>query len=244
MTEIVNLSNIYKSFGAVQALIDFNLSINEGEIVGLMGDNGAGKSTLLKILAGNFLPTSGNINFNGEDVVFNNPKDARKAGVEVVYQDLALCDHLTAAKNIYLSREAKRFGFLLDHKKMNDTSQKLLDELNSSARPGDVVTGMSGGQRQAIAIARTRLSEPKIVLMDEPTAAVSVAQVPVILDYIRSLKKQNHSVLLISHRLPDIMEVCDRIAVMRLGEKVCDKNKSECNPEEITGLITGAIKSA
>tara|TARA_B110000438_G_scaffold260431_1_gene270479 strand:- start:1049 stop:1783 length:735 start_codon:yes stop_codon:yes gene_type:complete len=244
MSEIVNLSKIYKSFGAIQALIDFNLSINEGEIVGLMGDNGAGKSTLLKILAGNFLPTSGQINFNGKDVAFNNPNDARKAGIEVVYQDLALCDHLTAAKNIYLSREATRFGFLLDNRKMNETSQTLLDELNSSARPGDVVTGMSGGQRQAIAIARTRLSEPKIVLMDEPTAAVSVAQVPVILEYIRNLQKQNHSVLLISHRLPDIMEVCDRIVVMRLGEKVCDKKKENCSPEEITGLITGAIQNA
>ena len=162
-TEIVNLSKIYKSFGAIQALIDFNLSINEGEIVGLMGDNGAGKSTLLKILAGNFPPTSGQINFSGNDVVFNNPNDARKIGIEVVYQDLALCDHLTAAKNIFLSREAQKFGFLLDNRKMNETSQALLDELKSSARPGDVVTGMSGGQRQAIAIARTRLSEPKIV---------------------------------------------------------------------------------
>ena len=244
MSEILNLSKIYKSFGAVQALINFNVSINQGEIVGLMGDNGAGKSTLLKVVAGNFLPTSGNINFTGNDVVFNNPNDARKSGIEVVYQDLALCDHLTAAKNIYLSREAKRFGFLLDHKKMNQGSQEILNQLNSTARPDDVVAGMSGGQRQAIAIARTRLSEPKIVLMDEPTAAVSVAQVPVILEYIRNLQKQNIAVLLISHRLPDIMEVCDRIVVMRLGEKVCDKSKSDCTPEEITGLITGAIKSA
>ena len=127
---------------------------------------------------------------------------------------------------------------------MNDTSQEILDQLNSSARPNDVVSGMSGGQRQAIAIARTRLSKPKIVLMDEPTAAVSVAQVPVILEYIKNLQKQNIAVLLISHRLPDVMKVCDRIVVMRLGEKVCDKPKEESNPEEITGLITGAIKSA
>jgi len=244
MSEILNLSKIYKSFGAVQALIDFNVSIKEGEIVGLMGDNGAGKSTLLKVVAGNFLPTSGNINFTGNDVVFNNPNDARKSGIEVVYQDLALCEHLTAAKNIYLSRELKKYGFLLDHKKMNNGSQEILDQLNSSARPDDLVAGMSGGQRQAIAIARTRLSEPKIVLMDEPTAAVSVAQVPVILKYIRNLQKQNIAVLLISHRLPDIMEVCDRIVVMRLGEKVCDKKRIDCTPEELTGLITGAIKSA
>ena len=244
MSEILNLSKIYKSFGAVQALIDFNVSIKEGEIVGLMGDNGAGKSTLLKVVAGNFLPTSGNINFTGNDVVFNNPNDARKSGIEVVYQDLALCEHLTAAKNIYLSRELKKYGFLLDYKKMNNGSQEILDQLNSSARPDDLVAGMSGGQRQAIAIARTRLSEPRIVLMDEPTAAVSVAQVPVILKYIRNLQKQNIAVLLISHRLPDIMEVCDRIVVMRLGEKVCDKKKIDCTPEELTGLITGAIKSA
>ena len=127
---------------------------------------------------------------------------------------------------------------------MNDTSQEILDQLNSSARPNDVVSGMSGGQRQAIAIARTRLSKPKIVLMDEPTAAVSVAQVPVILAYINNLQKQNIAVLLISHRLPDVMKVCDRIVVMRLGEKVCDKPKEQSTPEEITGLITGAIKNA
>ena len=241
MTEIVNLSNIYKNFGAVQALIDFNLSINEGEIVGLMGDNGAGKSTLLKILAGNFLPTSGTINFSGDDVIFNNPNDARKAGVEVVYQDLALCDHLTAAKNIYLSREAKKYGFLLDHKKMNQNSQKLLDQLNSSARPSDVVTGMSGGQRQAIAIARTRLSEPKIVLMDEPTAAISVRQVAEVLDLIKRLKDQGISVLLISHRMPDIFEVCEKLVVLRRGEKVCEKMIKDSSTEEATGLITGAI---
>ena len=132
----------------------------------------------------------------------------------------------------------------MDHKHMNDTSQEILDQLNSSARPNDVVSGMSGGQRQAIAIARTRLSKPKIVLMDEPTAAVSVAQVPVILEYIKNLQKQNIAVLLISHRLPDVMKVCDRIVVMRLGEKVCDKPKEQSNPEEITGLITGAIKNA
>ena len=241
---ILNLKNISKNFGAIVALDGVSLDLKEGEVLGLMGDNGAGKSTLIKIIAGNFKQSDGEMFFEDQNVEFNKPMDARNKGIEVVYQDLALCDHLTAAKNIYLSREAKKYGFLLDHKKMNQNSQKLLDQLNSSARPSDVVTGMSGGQRQAIAIARTRLSEPKIVLMDEPTAAVSVAQVPVILDYIRSLKKQNHSVLLISHRLPDIMEVCDRIAVMRLGEKVCDKNKSDCSPEEITGLITGAIKSA
>ena len=244
MTEIINLSKIYKSFGAVQALIDFNVSIKAGEVVGLMGDNGAGKSTLLKIIAGNFLPTSGSINFSDNEVIFNNPNDARKSGIEVVYQDLALCDHLTAAKNIYLSREIRKFRVFLDHKKMNQTAQILLDELNSSARPDDVVTGMSGGQRQAIAIARTRLSSPKIVLMDEPTAAVSVAQVPVILNYIRKLQEQGIAVLLISHRLPDVMNVCDRVVVMRLGEKVCDKTKSELTPELITGLITGAIPNA
>ena len=244
MSEILHVNDIYKNFGAVQALSGFNLSVNEGEIVGLMGDNGAGKSTILKILAGNYLASSGTVNFMGDDVVFNSPNDARKKGVEVVYQDLALCNHLTAAKNIYLSREKRKFYFFMDHKHMNDTSQEILDQLNSSARPNDVVSGMSGGQRQAIAIARTRLSKPKIVLMDEPTAAVSVAQVPVILEYIKNLQKQNIAVLLISHRLPDVMKVCDRIVVMRLGEKVCDKPKEQSTPEEITGLITGAIKNA
>ena len=185
---VLQVKNLSKSFDGRPILKKINLELYPGEIVGLMGDNGAGKSTILKILAGNYLASSGTVNFMGDDVVFNSPNDARKKGVEVVYQDLALCNHLTAAKNIYLSREKRKFYFFMDHKHMNDTSQEILDQLNSSARPNDVVSGMSGGQRQAIAIARTRLSKPKIVLMDEPTAAVSVAQVPVILEYIKNLR--------------------------------------------------------
>jgi len=173
--------------------------------------------------------------------------EARRKGVEIVYQDLALSDNLSAAANIFLGREAKRkIGpfKILDHNAMNRRAAELFAELKSETRPRDIVQRMSGGQRQAVAIARTRLSEPKIVLMDEPTAAISVRQVAEVLDLIRTLRDSGMAIILISHRMPDIFEVCDRIAVLRRGELVAEKAVSDSSPEEITGLITGAISSA
>jgi simple sugar transport system ATP-binding protein len=165
----------------------------------------------------------------------------------VVYQDLALCDNLTAAENVFLGREAKRsFGFLkvIHYQAMYDRAAELFGELKSETRPRDLVKQMSGGQRQAVAIARTRLSDAKIVLMDEPTAAISVRQVAEVLDLIRRLRDQNIAVILISHRMPDVFAVCDRIAVLRRGSKVAEKAIADSSPEEVTGLITGAIRSA
>ena len=164
-----------------------------------------------------------------------------------MYQDLALCDNLTAAANVFLGREVKKsVGPLrfLDHGTMYARAARLFAELKSETRPRDIVRQMSGGQRQAVAIARTRLSDPKIVLMDEPTAAISVRQVAEVLDLIRQLRETDHAVVLISHRMPDVFSVCDRIAVLRRGRKVADKTIAETSPEEITGLITGAIESA
>src|SRR5690606_29856099 len=172
----------------IRALENVDLTIEAGEVVGLMGDNGAGKSTLVKIIAGNFPPTSGKILIDGEEVHFTKPVEARRKGIEIVYQDLALCDNLTAAANVFLGREIKRrVGPIryLDHKAMYERAAAIFAELKSETRPRDLVMRMSGGQRQAVAIARTRLSDPKLVLMDEPTAAISVRQVAEVLDLIR-----------------------------------------------------------
>jgi len=244
---LVELNAITKSFGAIHALQGVDLVIEEGDAVGLMGDNGAGKSTLMKIIAGNFPPTKGVIRIEGREVEFHKPIDARNAGIEIVYQDLALCDNLTAAANVFLGREPKkRFGPIrwLDHDAMIRRAGELFSELKSETRPRDLVRQMSGGQRQAVAIARTRLSDPKLVLMDEPTAAISVRQVAEVLALIKRLKDTGHAVVLVSHRMPDVFEVCDRVAVLRRGTKVAEKRIGETSPEEITGLITGAIESA
>ena len=178
------------------------------DAVGLMGDNGAGKSTLVKIIAGNFQPTHGSIRFDGTERHFHKPLDARSIGIEVVYQDLALANNVTAAGNVFLGRELLRkvgpFAFL-DHKAMNARALELFAELKSETRPRDLVKSMSGGQRQAVAIARTRLA---------------------------------------SHRMPDVFSVCDRVVVLRRGEKRADKRISQSSPEEVTALITGAMEHA
>ena len=223
---VLQLRNISKSFGAIRALTDVNLTLEPGEVLGLMGDNGAGKSTLTKIIAGNYRPTDGHIALEGREVHFHRPVEARQKGIEIVYQDLALCNNLTAAANVFLGREEKTVygpAKLLNFRAMYDRSATLFGELKSETRPRDLVRRMSGGQRQAVAIARTRLSNSKIVLLDEPTAAISVRQVAEVLDLIRRLRDQGIAVVLISHRMPDVFAVCDRVTVMRRGNKVADK---------------------
>ena len=244
---LLNLKSVSKSFGAIKALTDVDLQIERGQILGLMGDNGAGKSTMVKLIAGNFPPTHGEIVLDDEVVHFHRPVEARAKGIEVVYQDLALCNNLTAAANVFLGRELKKsVGPIrwLNHQAMFQKAGELFAELKSETRPRDFVRQMSGGQRQAVAIARTRLSNPKLVLMDEPTAAISVRQVAEVLDLIRRLRDSGITVVLISHRMPDVFEVCDRVVVMRRGRKVADKRIADSSPEEVTGLITGAIHAA
>jgi simple sugar transport system ATP-binding protein len=244
---ILELTGISKHFGAIQALTDVSLSLNPGEVVGLMGDNGAGKSTLVKIMAGNYPPSAGTMAMAGRKLTLHKPADARRAGIEIVYQDLALCDNLTAAENVFLGREPTRgFGPLrvLNYGAMFKRAGELFAELKSETRPRDLVRRMSGGQRQAVAIARTRLTAPKIVLMDEPTAAISVRQIAEVLSLIRRLREHAISVVLISHRMPDVFAVADRIVVLRRGQKVADKPIAQSSPEEVTGLITGAIEVA
>ena len=244
---VLRLQNISKHFGAIQALNEVSLSHEPAEVVGLMGDNGAGKSTLVKIIAGNFPPSAGSIEIENREVHFSQPIDARRNGVEIVYQDLALCNNLTAGANVFLGRELRK-GWgpfrILDYRTMYQRAGELFAELKSETRPRDLVKQMSGGQRQAVAIARTRLSEPKIVLMDEPTAAISVRQVAEVLNLIRRLRDHGIAVILISHRMPDVFSVADRVAVLRRGRKVADKSIASSSPEEVTGLITGAIEHA
>jgi len=244
---LLELKSVSRHFGAIQALTDVSLTLEPGQVVGLMGDNGAGKSTLVKVIAGNFPPSHGEMLIDGKPVHFSKPLDARARGIEVVYQDLALCDNLTAAANVFLGREL-RTGFgpfrWLDHAAMYRRAGELFKELKSETRPRDLVKQMSGGQRQAVAIARTRLSEARLVVMDEPTAAISVRQVAQVLDLIHRLSEHGIAVILISHRMPDVFAVAHRVIVMRRGHKVADKKTEASSPEEVTGLITGAIATA
>ncbi|BDA83325.1 ABC transporter ATP-binding protein [Aureimonas sp. SA4125] len=244
---VLELQNISKHFGAIQAVNDVSFTLERGQVVGLMGDNGAGKSTLVKMIAGNFRPNHGHLRMDGKELVMNHPVEARHHGIEIVHQDLALCNNLTAAANVFLGRELKR-GFgpfsVLDYAGMYRRAGEIFAELKSETRPRDLVKQMSGGQRQAVAIARTRLSDAKIVLMDEPTAAISVRQVAEVLNLIRRLRDQGITVVLISHRMPDVFDVADRVIVMRRGRKVADKVIAKSSPEEVTGLITGAIELA
>ena len=188
---LIRLEDITKHFGAVHALDGVSLRIEPGEVVGLMGDNGAGKSTLVKIMSGNYRPTAGTYYIEEVPVTFDNPADARARGIEVVYQDLALCNNLPASANVFLGREImKRRGpfTILDHEEMHKRAALLFQELQSDTRSRDLVERMSGGQRQAVAIARTRLADAKLVLMDEPTAAISVRQVEQVLALIRRMR--------------------------------------------------------
>jgi simple sugar transport system ATP-binding protein len=199
------------------------------------------------MIAGNFRPTEGTIKMNGQELVMHKPVDARRHGIEIVHQDLALCNNLTAAANVFLGRELRKGIWplrILDYAAMYRRSAEIFRELKSETRPRDLVKQMSGGQRQAVAIGRTMLSEAKIVLMDEPTAAISVRQVAEVLNLIRHLRDKGIAVVLISHRMPDVFTVADRVIVMRRGRKVADKKIAASSPEEVTGLITGAIEQA
>ncbi len=244
---LLDLVDVGKSYGAVQALSHVSLSIAPGEIVGLMGDNGAGKSTLVKIIAGVFRPSEGMVRFADREVHFSHPIDARNVGIEVVHQDLALADNLTASANIFLGREMHRrigpFRFL-DHGGMERRSAEIFRELKSETRPTEIVRRMSGGQRQAVAIARTRLADARLILMDEPTAAISVRQIAEVLALIGRLRDSGIAVILISHRMPDVFDICDRVIVMRRGRVVANKAIVKTSPQEVTGLITGAVETA
>lgn len=244
---LIRLDKVVKRFGAVEALRGVDLTIESGEVIGLVGDNGAGKSTLFKILAGVHTPDEGEMRFEDSPVRFANPIDARKVGIEIVYQDLALCNNLNAALNIFLGRELVRgLGPIrfLDEGAMRRKAQTLIKQLEVNVNVNEPVRSMSGGQRQAVAIARALLGNAKVILLDEPTAAISITAVEQVLKLINQLKAQGHTVVIVSHRMSDIFEVCDRVVVMRHGQNVASKAIRDTTREEVTGLITGAIAYA
>jgi simple sugar transport system ATP-binding protein len=249
-TPVIEMRGIVKNFGPVQALRGVDLRLDRKEVLGLVGDNGAGKSTLMKVLTGVHQPEGGQIFFEGGPVHFASPHDSRMIGIEMVYQDLALAGNLSVDGNIFLGREMTRSYLgglikLLDHKGMAHEAIRLLERLKIDIKSVDFrVETLSGGQRQAVAIGRSAGFEAKVVVMDEPTAALAVKEVSKVLNLIHGLKDHDVAVILISHRLQDIFAVCDRIMVLRQGQVVGNLPKVETDMDEIVALITGAQESA
>ena len=228
MQPVVEMRNIQKHFGAVQALRGIDLALKHNEVLGLMGDNAAGKSTLMKVLSGAYIPNGGEILIEGEKTHFSNPMDARRQGIEMVYQDYALANNLDVAANVFMGREVVRYKFgpigVMNYHQMEQETKSLLNRLKIKIQSVRLkVERLSGGQRQAIAIARATAFNAKVIIMDEPTAALSVAAINQVIELIRELKAQGASIIIISHRLEDIYQVSDRMIVLRHGRKVCDQ---------------------
>jgi D-xylose transport system ATP-binding protein len=244
------MRNISKRFGAVQALLKVDFEVYQGEVVGLVGDNGAGKSTLVKVIAGTYQPDSGQYIFEGKEVSVNNPKEAANLGIQTVYQDLALCDNLDVVANLYLGREEMQPsvpGLLntIDEITMEQSALRFIKELHvriPSLRSR--IATLSGGQRQSVAVARAVMWNSKVVLLDEPTAALGVEQTRQVKDLIVRLRQQGLGVVVISHNLVDIFDVSDRIIVLRLGQRVATFRTHVANPEQVVAAITGAVFGA
>lgn len=244
---LLALKGISKSFGPVKALTGVDFEVHAGEVIGLVGDNGAGKSTLVKTIAGSHRADEGEILFEGRPVEINGPQDSSALGIATVYQDLALCDNLDVVANLFLGQEnlaggVGRAARWMDEPPMERRSLELLGSLSVTTIRSvrTPVAALSGGQRQSVAIARSLLGEPKVVLLDEPTAALGVAQTRQVLDLILRLKERGLGVVVISHNLADVFEVTDRIVVMRLGRRVRDFDVRSATQEEVVGAITGA----
>jgi D-xylose transport system ATP-binding protein len=243
---VLALEGVSKSFGPVQALQEVDFEVRAGEVLALVGDNGAGKSTLVKTIAGINTPDTGRIVFQGEPVNIHGPSDAVRLGIATVYQDLALCDNLDVVENLFLGQEEVASGPSGFFRGMNEVdmehrSHELLDQLAVTIVDMRSEAGtLSGGQRQQVAIARSLLGDPKVVLLDEPTAALGVRQTAQVLDLIKRLRERELGVLVISHNLVDVFEVADRIFVLRLGRKAGDFDAKDVSQEQIVGAMTGA----
>jgi D-xylose transport system ATP-binding protein len=241
---ILALRGLSKRFGAVQALSDFDMEISAGEVVALVGDNGSGKSTTVKAISGVGPANSGEILWEGQEVGIDRPADAQRFGIATVYQDLALCDNLDVVANLFLGNETHR-GPFLDDVDMERQARELLEQLSVTIPSVHTkVASLSGGQRQSVAIARSLLGEPRVVLLDEPTAALGVVQTAEVLALVHTLRERGLGVLVISHNLADVFEVADRIVVLRLGKNAGTYKRTETTREEVVGAITGATSSA
>lgn len=238
-TPVLELRGIHKGFGPVQVLRDVDFSVHPGEVTALVGDNGAGKSTLVKCVGGIYSIDSGDYLFEGTPVQVHDPRDAAALGVEIVYQDLALCDNLDIVQNMFLGRERTRGG-LLDEEEMEQLAARTLAELSirTVASVRQQVSSLSGGQRQTVAVAKAVLWNSKVVILDEPTAALGVAQTAQILELVRRLADNGLSVVLISHNMNDVFAVADRIAALYLGQMVAEVNAAEVTHAQVVELIT------
>ena len=246
---IVQAVNLEKHFGGLVAVNNVSLDVYPGEVVGLVGDNGAGKSTLIKMISGVYRPDNGQILLDGAEVHFATPMEARRRGIETIYQDLALCENLDAPVNIFLGREPfkRTLGFfrVVNRSYMLVESEHVLDQLDihipNLNRP---IRQMSGGQRQAVAIARAVYWNARLMIMDEPTAALGVPEQRKVYELVRTLRERGVPVIIISHNLQDVFAVADRIVVMRRGRKVGELITSESTTDEVVGLIVGAAAAA
>ena len=240
---VLEAKSISKFFGTITALNDVNLKITKGEVLGVVGDNGAGKSTLMKVLSGLYKPSEGSLFFSGNKVNLNSPRDSQNLGLEMVYQDLALAGNLPIGDNIFLGREpVKKMGpfNFLDHKKRKQLTEEHLNKLKINVKSADQkVEELSGGQRQAVAIARATAFNAKIVIMDEPTAALAVKEVGKVLDLILNLKNLGVSVIVISHRMDDIFSVCDRVMALFQGTNFAESMLKDTSRDEVIGWIMG-----
>jgi simple sugar transport system ATP-binding protein len=244
--DLVQMKNIVKTYGKVQALNNVNLNVEVGEVVGLVGDNGAGKSTLIKILSGAHQADLGEIHFKGQQVNFKTTMDAIAMGIETIYQDSALVEQLSIDRNLFLGREPiKRMGFIhrLDKDYMQSESRKLLQRVGISKdiNPNTPITALSGGERQAIAIARAMFFEADLIILDEPTNNLGVEETQGVLNFLRGAKATGHSSIFITHNIYHIFQVVDRIVVLRRGKNVANLRRDETTIEEVEKIITGII---
>jgi len=237
---LLECRGVSKAFGAVQALYRVDFEVKTGEVMALVGDNGAGKSTLIKGVAGIHPFDEGEVLFEGKPVHISGPRDSARLGIEVVYQDLALADNLDVAANMFLGRERTRSAFVLDESSMEHAAQKTLESLSVTTLRSvrQRVMGLSGGQRQAVAVAKSVMWNSKLVILDEPTAALGVAQTRQVLDLVRRLAERELGVVIISHNLHDIFEVADRITALRLGQRVNTFIRADTTQQEVVHAIT------
>jgi simple sugar transport system ATP-binding protein len=243
--DILRVEGISKRYGAVTALTDVNLRLERGEVLALLGDNGAGKSTLLKIICGFQPPTTGRILYNGEEVTLSSVKQARSLGIDIVYQDLALVNQLTVYHNMFLNREPVRWP-LLRNKVMRKEAREHLDSMGiKTLKSVDVeVASLSGGQRQAIAVARAVFSAAKVLLLDEPLAAMGVKEGAMILDLVRDLKDQGMSIIIIAHNYGQVFPVVDRVNLLQGGKITFDKRSKDTSVEELTEMVVAEYRKA